>query len=553
MPSSDSKYDWFEIACSQNGLTLHYSYCATYSEDTTLLSIGTCRYFESRGYNITGSQTLLLPRNLSQLNDYMCGPLNRKGVLCSECADGFGPSVTSFKYKCVNCTDDWYRVPLFLFLEFAPITVLYIIVLIFRVSVTCPPVPCFIMYAQFVVIAFDSNSFLSFLDSGSITVDLKILLTFYGLFNLDFGRYGLLPLMCVSNKLKSIHSFFLGYISACYPIVLICLTWVCVELHDRNFRPLVWLWRPFHRCFVRLRRGWNTKSDIIDVFITFFFLSYTKVIYQMTLLLSSQMIKQVSESGTSSVTYHPVIDLSLKYGDAYHLSFAIPTTVVSVLFYFPPLLLLIFYPIKVFRSYLSKCGINFIAMHIFIDKIHGCYRNGLDGGRDMRSFSGFYLLLRGAVYLLSALSHAVSMYIYINNWFTLGTLFFLAALTVAIALPYGKVYMNYWDVAILTHLAVTCYSLISGVRALLLARILLPVPITMFILITVTRKCSVMSKVYCKAHRVQKHCSCFLLRSSLLITKMCRKSRIDPAVSQQLIQPTSTVIHYGTWKENRIV
>ena len=26
----------------------------------------------------------------------MCGPLNRKGLVCSECANGFGPSVTSF-------------------------------------------------------------------------------------------------------------------------------------------------------------------------------------------------------------------------------------------------------------------------------------------------------------------------------------------------------------------------------------------------------------------------------------------------------------------------
>jgi hypothetical protein len=68
---------------------------------------------------------MVLPRNLSQLNDYMCSPLNRKGHLCSECADGFGPSVTSYGYTCVNCTGAWYRdVPLFLLLELTPITIL---------------------------------------------------------------------------------------------------------------------------------------------------------------------------------------------------------------------------------------------------------------------------------------------------------------------------------------------------------------------------------------------------------------------------------------------
>ena len=545
---SESKYNCIEIVCSQNGPTLHYSYCVTYSEDTNLLSMSTCRYFVSKGYNITTAQSVLLPRNLSQLNNYMCGPLNRKGLVCSECADGFGPSVTSFKYKCVNCADAWYRVPLFLFLEFAPMTVLYLIVLVFRVSVTSPPIPCFIMYAQFVIIAFDSNSFLSFLDSGDITIDLKILLTFYGLFNLDFSRYGLLPPLCVSNKLKPIHSFFLGYISACYPIILICLTWVCVDLHDRNFRPLVWLWRPFHRCFVRLRRGWDTKSDVIDVFITFFFLTYTKIIYQTLLLLDNQIVKQVSESGTYSFTYHPVIDLSLKYGDTYHLLFVIPTTVISVLFYFPPPLLLSLYPVKTFRLFLSKCGLNFIAVHIFIDKVHRCYRNGLDGGRDMRGFSGFYFFLRGAVYLTS-LSRAIHVYIYINDWFTLGTIFFLAALTVATAQPYCKAYMNFWDIAILSHLALTCYSLCSGVRALLLARILLSVPITVFILVTLLRKCCVMSKVYGKVLNKQiLCCSCFRSKSASLTAEACQDSIIvdTPAVSQPLIQPTSTVISYGT-------
>ena len=123
------------------------------------------------------------------MTSYMCGPLNRKGLVCSECADGFGPSVTSFGYtKCIKCDNEWYRVPLFLIYEFVSVTL---------------------------------------------------------------------------------------YISVVYPLFLIFLTWVCIELHGRNFRPLVWLWRPFHRCFVRLRRRWDTKSDIIDVFITFVLLSTT--------------------------------------------------------------------------------------------------------------------------------------------------------------------------------------------------------------------------------------------------------------------------------------
>ena len=260
--------------------------------------------------------------------------------------------------------------------------------------------PCFIMYSQLIIIiAFDSTSFII---SRDMTLDLKIVLTLYGLFNLDFLRYDLLPPFCVSSRLKSIHTFFLGYISAFYPILLICVTWVCVELHGRNFRPLVWLWRPFHRYFVRLRRGWDTQSDIIDVCTTFFFLSYTKIIYQTLLLLSKEFVRQSDKFGETSIIYRSAIDVSIDYRGAYYLALAIPTDIIASIFCFLPPLLLILFSIKTFISCLSKCHLNFIAMQIFIDKVHSCYRNDLDGGRDMRSFSGLYFFLRAAVYLTSS-------------------------------------------------------------------------------------------------------------------------------------------------------
>ena len=551
---SESKYDCFGIQYSQNGPTLPYGHCVTYSEDTNLLSMSSCRYFEPENYNVTSSQhNILLPRNLSQLNDYMCGPMNRKGLVCSECADGFGSSVTSFGYKCANCTDAWYGVPLFLFLEFVPITVFYVLVLTFQISITSPPMPCLIMYSQLIVIAFDSTSFVI---SRDMTLDLKIVLTLYCLFNLDFCRYDLLPPFCVSSRLKSIHTFFLGYISAFYPILLICLTWVCVELHGRNFRPLVWLWRPFHRCFVHLRRGWDTKSDIIDVFTTFFFLSYTKIIYQTLLLLSNEFVRQRDEFGRTSIIYRSAIDVSIDYRGVYYLSFAIPTGIIASIFFFLPPLLLILFSIKAFRLCLLKCHLNFIAMQIFIDKVHSCYRNGLDGDRDMRSFSGLYFFLRAAVYLTSSFSHLLTSYnISIDRRFAVGTLFFLITLTIAIARPYRKAYMNYLDTAILFHLAILCYMLSSNVGALLLKKILLAIPIAVFILTTILRKSFSVSKVYCKILKICKYCSnnCFRSRSTPSSPEPIESPTVDnQTASQPLTLPTSTIISYGTCKDNYI-
>ena len=139
---------------SKRTFTDHWLLCHIRRRDKATVNYYRCPYYQHNGYNVTTPGYTQLPRNLSQLNDYMCGPLNRKGLVCNKCADGFGPSVTSFGYKCANCTDAWYGVPLFLIIEFVPITVFYLVILVFQISVTSAPMPCFIMFAQWVVASF---------------------------------------------------------------------------------------------------------------------------------------------------------------------------------------------------------------------------------------------------------------------------------------------------------------------------------------------------------------------------------------------------------------
>ena len=68
---------------------------------------------------------------------------------CTKLADSM--TISNIYDVCTNCTDVWFGVPFFLFLEFAPITVLYLIILMFQVRLTSAPMTCFIMYAQFIV------------------------------------------------------------------------------------------------------------------------------------------------------------------------------------------------------------------------------------------------------------------------------------------------------------------------------------------------------------------------------------------------------------------
>ena len=201
----------------------------------------------------------------------MCEPLNRKGRLCSECKDGYGLAVmsTGFQIPCSKCTGGWYKIPLYLFLEFVPITVFYLIILIFKINVTSAPMVAYIVMCQHYVFWW-SFSFIGedlhtsrrmFMLSNHLDLFTKVLFSVYDMWNLHFFRY-LVPSFCISSKIRPFHVGLLGYISIFYPLCLIAVTWISIELHDRNFKPLVWLWRPFNMCFLRFNGTRRVTSSM---------------------------------------------------------------------------------------------------------------------------------------------------------------------------------------------------------------------------------------------------------------------------------------------------
>ena len=99
-------------------------------------------------------------------------------------------------------------------------------------------------------------------------VDTNIAYLLYGMFSLDFFIH-VLPPFCISSKLNFYHVTLFGYISAFYLIFLIFLTWLFVELHGRNYRLLRWLWKPFQLCLARIRKQGiiDAKNDLVDILI----------------------------------------------------------------------------------------------------------------------------------------------------------------------------------------------------------------------------------------------------------------------------------------------
>ena len=181
-----------------------------------------------------------------------------------------------------------------------------------------------------------------------------------------------------------------------YPFLLILVTFICIELHARNFRPLVLLWKPFHKVVTRLRRSWDPRASIINAFSTFLLLTFSK-----SILITTT---------TSAATYLVAIDItpetrryiSFLYADPrirmyskQHLPYFLCSTVLLVTFFAVPTLLLCLFPTKIFRKLLSSCLSLRLqqAVSAFIDTFQGHYKDGTNATRDYRAASSIHLLI----------------------------------------------------------------------------------------------------------------------------------------------------------------
>ena len=304
------------VMCTNDGALLAFGYCMTYDEEKDATFLGLCPSFTVSSRNVSERRFITLPANVSELNDYMCGPLNRQGLVCSECIDGFAPSVTSIGYQCADCTKSRYGIPLYLLLQFVPVTVFYLFILYFQISLTCAPMTGFILYCQLMALTYKQH------DPLRLNLTHKhafmqhyfgILASFCGVWNLDFFYY-ILPPFCVSPNLKNIHLLFFNYFTSFYTFSLIAITWICISLHSRNCQPFVCLWSKLKKYFVSVRQ--DTSRTTIDVFSTFLLLSYTKLLLTSIVILQPSFIRNSNRLPRKVIA---AVDPSVRYFSGEHI------------------------------------------------------------------------------------------------------------------------------------------------------------------------------------------------------------------------------------------
>ena len=438
------------IVCDENLQTasVQFGYCMTYVNETGELRAGACPQGLLR--NDYNKFYYPLPSNATDLNDAVCGPLNSKGTLCSECQDDFGIAQLGYP-KCVECTHSgWLK---YFAVEFIPNAIFLLAIVIFGVNVISGPINAFIYFSQvttaYVNIAVAEDVLKR---QGTLSYSVRpvqVITSFYGVWNLRFF-HEITPAFCLTEHTSYLEGVALAYIIAVFPLFLVVVLYVCIELHAHNFRLLVWCWKPFHKCFVYCKRNIHPETSVIDAFATVTLLSYVKFLNNTYFLLLFGYLYNGSGDKISTVS---LFQANTEFFHGKHLAFALLAILVFFTFIVIPPAVLILYKYSFFQRCLTRCRLNTLTLRTFVEKFQGPYKHGSNGTADYRYFAGLYFVLRIIVFFISFGGTVISVIGY-------AILYLVTVLLFALLQPYRKQIYNIADSIIFAILSILYIFLI---------------------------------------------------------------------------------------------
>ena len=392
---------------------------------------------------------------------------NRTGTLCGKCDTNFAPAVNTDTFQCVECLpqQEKYNWLIFLITEYVPITIFFFIVILFNVSVTSGPANAFVFFAQTITSIVKLQADRS-IPLSSFAKALQTSYTIpYNIWNLNFFR-SVLPPFCISRHITMLQYISTGYITAFYPFLLVTVFYIAVSLYSRGIQPLVCLFQPIHRCFLRFRNIWNLERSVLHSLATFLLLSYTKFTLVSFILLKPAPL--VSSTGTvqATVVYY---DGSVEFQSKEHIPYMVVSIVVLIVFVLLPPIILIMPSIshglqKLIKMY-TKRDRDLPTFNLgpswqqFLNAFHGCYKDGTSHDEnhaghtsnitDLRWFAGAYFLLRLVMF---------AMYAFATDWFLQMVLqqilYTVSLFGFAVLRPYKKDVYNNVDSAVFANLAI---------------------------------------------------------------------------------------------------
>ena len=405
-----------------------------------------------------------LPRIASELNYFICGPY-REGVLCTECTAGNVTYYHSPSYQCGSIENCRYGIIYYALSELLPVTVLFLIILLFNINMTSGAVYTFILYSQlmsvlyidaFGAIEVDSSNIFQFLTSFySILygiVDLNIL-------NIDSLSF------CLHESFSIMDLLIIKYATTLYALFLVTATIVVLKLN--SFYTCIKL---CHKCGRR-----NIRGSVINGLTAFLTLSYFQCVNTTYTILIPVVLQG---KGLKSMATVPLFAGNMPYMGKDHLKYAIPAVLCFIIVILPLPLILLMEPIlvklsskirrRVFVYYVHKLRLK---LKPFLDSFQGCFKD------NCRCFAGLFFLYRVLLFLPVIYSMSIiKCYVYIT------VMLLVIFLLHSIVHPFQERWHNFVDLSLLSNLVivnlltvVNYYSSLWGSNAPIDTDLILPI------------------------------------------------------------------------------
>ena len=193
-------------------------HCVTYDNHSMSIFLGSC-FYNCENHKHDDKVYKKLPANPKELvKKSVCTHFHRTGVLCGDCEEGYSPFVLSYNLSCVKCPDghkNWWK---FILAGFVPLTFFYLFVLLFNINVTSSRLHGVVWFSQ----ALSVPALVRLIMNGislrhqHYLVGVKVMLTFYGLWNFDL-LHSVIPDICLN--ITTLQALALDYLVAFYPFI----------------------------------------------------------------------------------------------------------------------------------------------------------------------------------------------------------------------------------------------------------------------------------------------------------------------------------------------
>ena len=421
--------------------------CMSYNNESSKAYVASCPY---KTLHLTSIYTSL-PRDPSELNDVVCSPLNREGLVCSECKPGHGPSVFTNNLQCYKCSGMYHGWALYIFLELSPVTVLFFAMVLFHIRLTSGGANCLLFNMQMMVVILSYGTHVGLYPFGTTSeVFHKLIITIYGVWNLDFFRE-IIPPFCVSENINGIHAVALQYLSVVYLLVLTVGVYIVLEMHYRGCRLTMWLWKHIFKHLIRVKQNWTLKTSLVNSLASFLLLSYTRL-----MLTSFNLIYPVSIYDENGDIFKRALNFqeSWEYFGRKHLPFALLAIAILLMLILIPIFMFVIYPMKVCQRHCFRIRCVQVVLHTFVELFQGCFKDGANGTKDLRYFSVFYFILRILMFITHMFSYEGSPKL---SFLLPGLVLLCASHIILLIRPYKKTLYNSVDGIMLAIASIICF------------------------------------------------------------------------------------------------